>query len=70
MLQSILSCSESETLKFIDHLETCKMIEKLEGTNLYFVAHEAGNGLLTILKLYDYMLKEGFLEKVKDLSAK
>lgn len=65
MLQSILSCSENETLEFIDHLENCEMIEKLEGTNLYFVAHEAGNGLLTILKLYNYMLKEGFLEKIK-----
>ena len=67
MLQTILSCSKDEVSAFIDLLKNCRRIEKLNGTNYFFVPNESGYFLLTLLQEYSEYTTN---EKLSKLWAK
>lgn len=50
-IRGMLDCSEAEARTFLEYLERCEMVEKLDVDDFYYVIKDAVDGFIWLLKI-------------------
>ena len=50
-IRAMLNCSEAEARTFMEHLECCEMIERLDVDDFFYVIKDAVEGFILLLKI-------------------
>lgn len=54
-IRGMLDCSEAEARAFLGQLERCEMVEKLDVDDFYYVAKDAVEGFVILLKMQKHV---------------